>query len=83
MSFFSNLDTAIQEQAAGRGREPVAVGAVGVCLEDSGQPVVLYKIDTIYGDGELELYRLDCEDVEGIEPRRVYQSEFWVLLPAL
>ena len=82
MSFFSNLDTAIQEQAAGRGREPVAVGAVGVCLDDSGLPVVLYKIDTIFGDGELDVYRLDCDDVEGVEPRRVCLSDFWVLLPS-
>lgn len=82
MSFYSNIDTALNEMKYQRGAEPVKIGAVGVCLEDSGLPVVLYKIDTIYSDGELEVYRLDCDDVKGVEPRRVCLSNFWVLLPS-
>lgn len=79
MSFFSNLDTAIQEQAAGRGREPVAVGAVGVCLEDSGQPVELYKVSDVWSGGQwLTVQHLSTGTERTLQP-----AEFWVLLPAL
>ena len=78
MSFFSNLDTAIQEQAAGRGREPVVVGSVGVCLEDSGQPVELYTIRNVWSGGQwLTVQHLSTGTEKTLQPK-----EFWVLLPA-
>lgn len=76
MSFFSNLDTAIQEQAAGRGREPVAVGAVGVCLEDSGQPVELYSVSSVWSDGQW----LTVQHLSTGTERTLHPDDFWVLL---
>ena len=78
MSFFSNLDTAIQEQAAGRGREPVAVGAVGVCLDESGQPVELYKVSSVWSGGQW----LTVQHLSTGTERTVQPADFWVLLPA-
>lgn len=78
MSYFSNIDTALQEQAAGRGREPVSVGAVGVCLEDSGQPVELYSVSSVWSGGQwLKVQHLSTGTERTLQP-----AEFWVLLPA-
>lgn len=62
MSYFSNLDTAIQEKNQGRGREDISVNSVGVCLEDTGQPVRLYIVDFIFVHGSINVYPLDKED---------------------
>jgi hypothetical protein len=77
MSYFSNLDTAIQEKKQGRGRENISVNSIGVCLEDSGQPVQLYIVDTIYACGSLDVFLLNGPDNQ--EPRQVESAEFWCL----
>ena len=76
MGHFANIDIAIQEQATGRGREQVQVGAIGVCLADSGQPVRLYIVDTVYACGSLDVFALDDQDAP---PRQVESQEFWAL----
>jgi hypothetical protein len=78
MSYFSNLDTAIQEKKQGRGRETVSVNSVGVCLEDTGQPVKLYIVDTIYACGSLDVFLLNGPDNQ--EPRQVESADFWCLV---
>jgi hypothetical protein len=77
MSYFSNLDTAIQEKAQGKGREKIFVNSVGVCLEDSGQPVQLYIVDTIYACGSLDVFLLNGPDNQ--QPRQVHKDDFWAL----
>ena len=78
MSAFSNLDTALSEMKYGRGAVPVAVGSIGVCLDDSGQPVNLYIVDTIYGCGSIDVLPLDDPDCE--TPRILHMSDFWALM---
>lgn len=80
MSYFSNLDTAIQEKKQGRGRESVYCGAIGVCLEDDGQPVRLYVVDTIYACGSLDVFPIDKTDPDYEEPRQVESADFWCLV---
>jgi hypothetical protein len=78
MSYFSNLDTAIQEKAQGKGREKISINSVGVCLADSGQPVQLYIVDTIYACGSLDVFLLNGPDDQ--EPRQVESADFWCLV---
>jgi hypothetical protein len=78
MSYFSNLDTAIQEKKQGRGREKISINSVGVCLADSGQPVQLYIVDTIYACGSMDLFLLNGPDDQ--DPRRVHKNDFWCLV---
>jgi hypothetical protein len=78
MSYFSNLDTAIQEKKQGRGRETVSVKSVGVCLADSGQPVQLYIVDTIYACGSMDVFLLNGPDDQ--DPREVHRDDFWCLV---
>jgi hypothetical protein len=78
MSYFSNLDTAIQEKAQGKGREKISINSVGVCLADSGQPVQLYIVDTIYACGSLDVFLLNGPDDQ--EPRQVDSADFWCLV---
>jgi hypothetical protein len=80
MSYFSNLDTAIQEKKQGRGRESVYIGAIGVCLEDNGQPVKLYVVATIYSCGSLNVFPIDKEDLDYYNSRQVQAEDFWCLV---
>jgi hypothetical protein len=79
MSYFSNLDTAIQEKKQGRGRENIAVGSLGVCLEDTGQPVKLYIVDFIFVHGSINVYPLDKEGPAYGFPRQIKACDFWAL----
>lgn len=77
MSHFSNLATALSEKTHGRGRETVSIGSIGVCLDDSGQPVDLYIVDTIYACGSMDVISIDQPDDE---PRQVHKVDFWALM---
>lgn len=77
MSYFSNLDTAIQEKKKGRGRENISVNSIGVCLDDTGQPVQLYIVDTIYACGSMDVFLLNGSDDQ--QPREVHKNDFWAL----
>lgn len=79
MSFFSNLDTALQEKTLGRGREDVTLGSVGVCLDDSGHPVKLYIVDTIFLCGSMDVFPLDKTAADYDLPRQVHKDDFWAL----
>lgn len=76
MSAFSNIDTALSEMKYGKGREAVTIGSIGVCLDDTGQPVKLYRVDTIYGCGSLDVFSLDDDEAP---PRIVQAEDFWAL----
>jgi hypothetical protein len=80
MSYFSNLDTAIQEKKQGRGREKISVNSVGVCLADSGQPVQLYIVDAIYACGSLDVFPIDKADPDYDNLRQVDSADFWCLV---
>ena len=86
MSFFSNLDTSIQEMRQDKGRESVKVGSIGVCLADSGQPVRLYIVDTVYAGSSLDVFSLDDDFAPGglllddAKPRQVESADFWCLV---
>ena len=78
MGTFSNIDTALSEMKYKRGAVPVAVGSVGVCLDDSGIPVKLYRVDTIYrGCGAIDVFPLDDDDAP---PRALHIADFWALI---
>ena len=86
MSHFSNLDVALSEMRYGRGAENVRINSIGVCLDDTGQPVKLYIVDTIYrGCGTIEIFSLDDDFApdgylrEGAVPRELHISDFWAL----
>jgi hypothetical protein len=78
MSYFSDLDIAIQEKQKGTGREKISINSVGVCLDDYGQPVQLYIVDTIYACGSLDVFLLNGPDDQ--EPRQVDSADFWCLV---
>lgn len=80
MSIFSNLDTALQEKSKGRGRKSVTVNSLGVCLDDTGQPVQLYIVDTVYACGSLDVFSLDKENPFYDSPRKVQACDFWALM---
>jgi hypothetical protein len=80
MSYFSELDIALQEKKQGTGRENISVNSVGVCLADSGQPVKLYIVDTIYACGSLDVFPLDKADPDYENPRQVESADFWCLV---
>lgn len=86
MGFFSNLDTSIQEMKQNRGLESVKVGSIGVCLADSGQPVRLYIVDTVYSGSSLDVFSLDDDFapggllIDGAKPRQVESADFWCLV---
>lgn len=79
MSFFSNLDTALQEKTIGKGRQDVNLGSIGVCLDDSGCPVKLYIVDTIFACGSMDVFPLDKTDPNYDLPRQVNKDDFWAL----
>ena len=78
MSYFSNLDTVIQEKKQGIDREKISVNSVGVCLADSGQPVQLYIVDVIYACGSLDVFLLNGPHDQ--QSRQVKASDFWCLV---
>ncbi len=77
MGAFSNIETALSEMKYGRGEESVSIGSIGVCLDDSGVPVRLYKVDTIYKCGSLDVFPLDDDEAP---PRTVEIADFWCLV---
>jgi hypothetical protein len=77
MSYFSDLDIALKEKARNRGREKISIDSVGVCLDDTGQPVELYIVNTIYACGSMDVFLLNGPDDQ--EPRQVHKNDFWAL----
>ncbi len=77
MSYFSDLDIALQEKAKNRGRENISINSVGVCLDDTGQPVELYIVSAIYSCGLMDVFLLDGPDHQ--DPRQVHKNDFWAL----
>jgi hypothetical protein len=77
MSYFSDLDIALQEKQQNTGRENISVNSVGVCLADSGQPVQLYIVNTIYACGSMDVFLLNGPDNQ--DPREVHRDDFWCL----
>ena len=77
MGTFSNIDTALSEMKYGRGAAPVGIGSIGVCLDDTGQPVKLYRVDTMYKCGSLDVFPLDDDHAP---PRLVHIADFWALI---
>jgi hypothetical protein len=80
MSYFSELDLALQEKKQGTGREKISVNSIGVCLADNGHPVRLYIVDTIYTCGSLDVFPLDKSDPDYDNPRQVDSADFWCLV---
>ena len=76
MGAYSQIDTALSEMHYGRGEEAVTVGSIGVCLDDSGIPVRLYRVDTIYSCGSMDVFSLDDEEAA---PRKIEMADFWAL----
>jgi hypothetical protein len=77
MSYFSDLDIELQEQQDYKMPKEIRINSVGVCLADTGQPVQLYIVDTIWGCGLLDVFLLNGPDDQ--EPREVHQIDFWAL----
>ena len=77
MSYFSNLDTAIQEKAQNKGREKISINSVGVCLEDTGKPVKLYIVDSVLPCGSLKVFYIN--GLYNQESRIVEACDFWAL----
>ena len=77
MSYFSDLDIEVQEMKENKRRGLIYINSVGVCLEDTGQPVQLYIVDTIWGCGLLDVFLLNGPEDQ--EPREVHREDFWAL----
>jgi hypothetical protein len=77
MSYFSDLDIALQEKTKNRGRENISISSVGVCLDDTGQPVELYIVNAIYSCGSVDVFLLNGPDNQ--DPRKVHKNDFWAL----
>lgn len=77
MSFFSELDIALKDKAQNKSRERISINSVGVCLNDSGKPVKLYIVDTIYACGSMDVFLLDGALDQ--EPIQVDACDFWAL----
>jgi hypothetical protein len=77
MSYFSELDIELQEKADYKMPKEICINSVGVCLGDTGQPVQLYIVDTIWGCGLLDVFLLNGPEDQ--EPREVHRDDFWVL----
>lgn len=75
MGHFSNLDTALSEKQHGRGREALSVGSIGVCLDDSGFPLVLYSVSTLWSGG----LWVTIENIETGEEKTIQPDDFWAL----
>jgi len=79
MSYFSELDIALQEKKQGTGRENISVNSIGVCLADNGLPVRLYIVDFIFVHGSINVYPLDKQDPDYGFPRQIKACDFWAL----
>jgi hypothetical protein len=77
MSYFSDLDIEIQEMNEKQKRSKICINSVGVCLDDTGQPVKLYIVDTIYACGSMDVFLLNGPEDQ--EPRQVEACDFWAL----
>jgi hypothetical protein len=77
MSYFSELDIELQEKADYKMPKEICINSVGVCLADSGQPVQLYIVDTIYACGSMDVFLLNGPDDQ--DPREVHRDDFWCL----
>lgn len=77
MSYFSDLDIELQEKADYKMLKEICINSVGVCLDDTGQPVELYIVDTIYACGSMDVFLLNGQDDQ--EPREVHKDDFWAL----
>jgi hypothetical protein len=77
MSYFSELDIELQEKADYKMPKEICINSVGVCLDDYGQPVQLYIVDTIWGCGLLDVFLLNGPEDQ--EPREVHRDDFWCL----
>lgn len=67
--------------------QQIDIGTVGVCLDDSGTPVRLYVVDTIWHHcGTLEVFSLaddfgpDGLLLENAVPRSLHSADFWPLV---
>ena len=78
MSYFSDLDIELQEKADYKMPKEICINSVGVCLDDIGQPVQLYIVDTIWGCGLLDVFLLNGPDDQ--DPREVHRDDFWCLV---
>lgn len=62
---------------------PFGPGSVGVCLDDEGENIQLYEIDTIYiGDPtcwEIDVYPIGVQMHEDAPPRSIKAAGFWCL----
>lgn len=77
MSYFSDLDIELQEKEDYKMPKEIHINSVGVCLDDTGQPVKLYIVDTIWGCGLLDVFLLNGPEDQ--EPRQVHRDDFWAL----
>ena len=77
MSYFSDLDIEVQGMKENKRRGLIHINSVGVCLEDTGQPVQLYIVDTIYACGSMDVFLLNGPDDQ--DPREVHKNNFWAL----
>jgi hypothetical protein len=58
----------------------LTIGSIGVCLADTGQPIKLYAIGSVFTDGQLQLFSVNKLDPNYDKPRIVESSDFWVLV---
>ena len=79
MGNISDIDVALSNWKYGGQPDTVNIGSIGVCLEDSGQPVKLYIVDTIYGCGTIEIFPVDQSTDDETPPRVLDISDFWAL----
>ena len=77
MSYFSELDIEVQEMNQNQRRGKISVNSVGVCLDDTGQPIELYIVDTIFACGSMDVFLLNGPLDQ--EPRQVHKNDFWAL----
>jgi hypothetical protein len=59
------------------------IGSIGVCLADTGQPIKLYAIGSVFSDGHLQLFSVNKSDPNYDKPRIVESSDFWVLVDSI
>lgn len=79
MGTFSNIDVGLSEMKYGRGAETVRIGSIGVCLDDTGQPVKLYIVDTMYACGSIDVFACDKTAPDHDTPRTIDIADFWAL----
>ena len=56
------------------------LGSIGVCLADTGQPIKLYIVDTIFTCGSMDVFPIDKSDPNYDIPRIIESADFWVLI---